>query len=157
MCPLFVQKVAFFALCNSAKKAADVPLSMYTCYGPTINGRSLRSPERRQPILLWAISRFFTAFSKRALMLLFTVSSSKPVVISVLEISTKTSQTTDYTFFFPQHGGVTNLSVVSPRCRRWHVRAPAYSGETFPSEQSALFHSASNQRPQSAQGEKGRF
>lgn len=36
-------------------------------------------PDRRQPILLWAMRRFLTAFSNRVLMLFFTVSSSKPV------------------------------------------------------------------------------
>lgn len=36
-------------------------------------------PDRRQPILLWAIRRFLTAFSNRVLMFPFTVSTSKPV------------------------------------------------------------------------------
>ena len=59
-------------------------------------------PERRQPILLWAIRRFLTAFSNSVLMLLFTVSSWKPEqreqsgwsVVTTLDISQAYSSTT---------------------------------------------------------------
>lgn len=101
-------------------------------------------PERRQPMRLWAIRRFLTAFSNRVLMFAFTVSSSKP---------TRTRLSRD--------GGARGaarayLKAARGRCRRRRGPAPCCSGGTPPSGPTPLCRWASNQRPGSDPEGRGR-